>query len=470
MYSIAVGKNAGSSDGSINQNQADNSIILNSSGNFVNAKSTNSIILCATGSGFTGTTNGFFVNPVRIVNNPLNSNILTYDTITTEISYSNILNLRGSTGYTGRTGPTGPTGYTGRTGPTGPTGTASFPSATDYGSYLYYNNTSWVVGSANINLGFNSGNNQGSQSVAIGYQCGYNKQGMESVAIGSNAGFSQQGTNSIAIGMQAGSSIQAAFSIAIGSNAGFESQGTGSIAMGDSAGNVRQGIDAIAIGNSAGTTNQGKSSIAIGKNAGSNGNNTLGSYFQADNSIILNSSGNYVNAKSANSIILCATGSGFTGTTNGFFVNPIRSSTTTSNLVYNANTKEITYNGSSRRFKNNITKLDRNWDDIFLLQSCEYNFIQDNSHAIGYIAEEVSEINTEFATYGLENEPESPSGINWFNLILYQNEIIKRHNDEMKEMKDNIKNHNKEIEELKDIIKFLLTESNNKASSGLRDI
>ena len=51
----------------------------------------------------------------------------------------------------------------------------------------------------------------------------------------------------------------------------------------------------------------------------------------------------------------------------------------------------------------------------------------------------MADINEDFATYGLENEPESPSGIHWFNLILYQNEIIKRHNAEINELKDIIR-------------------------------
>jgi len=73
-------------------------------------------------------------------------------------------------------------GPTGSTGPVGP-----IQAATDYGSYLYYNSSGWIVGSTSISLGTDAGlTNQGSNSVAIGYKAGETNQPSGSIII--NAG------------------------------------------------------------------------------------------------------------------------------------------------------------------------------------------------------------------------------------------------------------------------------------------
>jgi hypothetical protein len=84
-----------------------------------------------------------------------------------------------------------------------------------------------------------------------------------------------------------------------------------------------QGTNSIAIGNNAGKSNQGDYSIAIGYGAGNTN--------QLANSIVLNASGVILN----------------TATQSAFYVNPIRVSTATTNvLVYSATSREITYNTS----------------------------------------------------------------------------------------------------------------------------
>lgn len=84
----------------------------------------------------------------------------------------------------------------GATGPTGATG--PLLPATDYGSYLYYNTSNWVVGSTSVSLGTDAGlTNQGSNSVAIGYKAGETNQPVGSIILnagvtglnGNNAGF-----------------------------------------------------------------------------------------------------------------------------------------------------------------------------------------------------------------------------------------------------------------------------------------
>jgi len=114
--------------------------------------------------------------------------------------------------------------------------------------------------------------------------------------------------------------------IAIGMGANPSNKSNESISIGSFAGQDNQGDGAVAIGSGAGFGSQGANAIAIGKRAGYTGNNTLTS--QASNSIILNATGDYVT----------------TGTSNAFFVKPIRNDNNGSNILYyNNSSGEITY-------------------------------------------------------------------------------------------------------------------------------
>ena len=151
-----------------------------------------------------------------------------------------------------------------------------------------------------------------------------------SVAVGYGAGQTRQGDTSVAIGHSAGNDGQNTDSVAIGHFAGEIGQGFASIAVGYSAGNDGQGSNAVAIGNQAGKTDQGVNSIAIGA---------------------------YSNA-SANSICLNASGSAMSYVTeeNAFYVNPIRYSGNTSNILgYDTTTKEVVYTGSTGFVNNPMT-------------------------------------------------------------------------------------------------------------------
>ena len=129
--------------------------------------------------------------------------------------------------------------------------------------------------------------------------------------------------------------------IAIGTNAGATSQGVNTVAIGNSAGNSGQGGASVSIGFGAGNSGQGNSAIAIGLNAGSS---SQGAY-----SIAIGSGAGsaLTNAQAARTIILNASGSDFDGVasqTDSFYVAPIRTDATPSNvLYYNNTTKEVTY-------------------------------------------------------------------------------------------------------------------------------
>jgi hypothetical protein len=149
-------------------------------------------------------------------------------------------------------------------------------------------------------LGFASNN------VAIGLVAGTPNQGVNAgtIAIGGGAGRGNQGQASIAIGYVSGDVNQGAVSISIGPNAAQANQASESVAIGYAAGQNSQGTGAIAIGTFAGQSNQAAHSIA------------------------LNAAG---------------TSSPLNPSNAGFYVDPIRNTTATSNVLYfNTTTKEVT--------------------------------------------------------------------------------------------------------------------------------
>lgn len=142
------------------------------------------------------------------------------------------------------------------------------------------------------------------------------------VAIGNEAGTPNQGgnANTIAIGGGAGRGNQGASSIAIGYVSGDQNQGANSISIGGNAAQSGQGTQAVAIGFAAGQNGQGANAVAIGTFAGQSG--------QAANSIAINATG---------------TSTPLNPTNAGFYVDPIRSATATTGLLfYNPTSKEIT--------------------------------------------------------------------------------------------------------------------------------
>jgi len=185
--------------------------------------------------------------------------------------------------------------------------TFTLPPGSNWGEYLYWNGTTYSLGSSKILLGANAGlSGQQTNAIAIGVDAGRNNQTLDAIAIGHAAGRDNQQGNAIAIGQAAGRDNQQDNSIAIGQAAGISGQK----------------VTAIAIGLQAGASNQGQNAIAIGVQAG------------------------YLNQIS-NSIILNATGNDFgnTGyrTVSGFYVAPVRSNVGPASVYYDSGTKEITY-------------------------------------------------------------------------------------------------------------------------------
>ena len=107
--------------------------------------------------------------------------------------------------FTGHTGAQGTSGVKGDTGPqglsiTGPEGSFK-PNGTNYGEYIFWDGTSWTLGSETIHLGRGSaqGQVQGTGAVALGWNAGYTGQGSYSIAIGTNAGLTGSSPSSITL-------------------------------------------------------------------------------------------------------------------------------------------------------------------------------------------------------------------------------------------------------------------------------
>ena len=113
--------------------------------------------------------------------------------------------------------------------------------------------------------------------------------------------------------------------VRIGENSGYTGQGSNSVAIGKNTGQSNQGSNAIAIGSYAGQINQGLNAVAIGNKAGQSN--------QGLNTICINATGQDLFTKDINGV----------GVTGGFFVKPIRNVESSTMLMYNTNTSEITY-------------------------------------------------------------------------------------------------------------------------------
>ena len=284
----------------------------------------------------------------------------------------------------------------------------------NWGDYFIYSDVlkTWVVMSNKVILGAHT-SLDGTTTLGVGQFSGYLDQHPTAVAIGSNAGNANQRISAIAIGTKAGEITQQGIAIgfnagqlnqnvnaiSIGLNAGRTAQSPGAIAIGSSAGTSNQGQYAISIGSSAGETQQGQYAIAIGSNAGRTN--------QSAYSIAI---GNNVNTPISNTIVIDASSSPLIPNTAGLFIRPIMGPMLYNNLLsWDSTTKEIFYNGSSKRFKHDIQPL-TSGESIYELQPRKFKYKEDNSSDIGLIAEEAFYTNNAFAYLDKDGIPE---GIQW---------------------------------------------------------
>jgi len=244
---------------------------------------------------------------------------------------------------------------------------------------------------------------QGTNSVAVGWQSGYTSQSTNAVAIGNAAGYSSQGQYAVAIGGDgAGNSSQGNEAVAIGRVAGNSSQGANSVAIGAGAGNVTQGTLAVALGTNAGNSLQGRNAVAIGYAAGQNS--------QHASSIVISAIGSAAQSAGVNTCVIA----------------PIRNGAGGFVLNYSTPSGEITYTTSSRSTKNTIEPLVTDTATVYQLapKTFIYNTDPQSGTHVGYIAEEVYEVNPAFATYCELNGP--PVAINYNTVQVYMLEEMKK--------------------------------------------
>jgi hypothetical protein len=278
-------------------------------------------------------------------------------------------------------------------------------------------------GSNSVAIGtLSAENSQGEKAVAVGFGSGQTSQGDFACAIGNLSGQTTQGAGSVSVGINSGNSAQRQNCVAIGNSAGMTNQGGviiigGAVAVGFGAGETNQGEQATAVGRDAGNDSQGASSVAIGVNAGQTN--------QGANAIAIGNSAGTLN-QGSESIIINATGVAVQNTaSNRFVVKPVRAVVSaTPVMVYNTTTGEITHNTSSIKYKKNVIDLTEDTSSIYNVRAREYDAKdEDNKHYLGYIAEEINECNTNFTW---KNEDGTAGGIEWFNLLIFTIEEMKK--------------------------------------------
>ena len=239
------------------------------------------------------------------------------------------------------------------------------------------------AGEGSVSMGTGAGSNTGAFAVAIGTGSGVGQRG-ETVAIGAASGSLYQGAGSVAMGASAAQYNQGANAVSIGYAAGADSQGTTSVAVGYQAGLTQQGARTVAIGGDAGATYQGVNSVAIGYKAGQD-------YLGTNNVCIGAYAGN--NTTQTNCIILNASGQALNATRSGCLISPVAASGSAGvALYYNATTSEMYWSASSQRLKSNIETMTKNSSVIYDLRPVEFNTADSEDRQVGLIAEEVDSI------------------------------------------------------------------------------
>lgn len=280
-----------------------------------------------------------------------------------------------------------------------------------------------------ISIGQYAGNfNQASCAIAIGESAGRTYQGVDAIALGSEAGSENQGEEAIAMGAQAGQSDQAVHAIALGSQAGQLLQSTSALALGKLAGNDNQQFRALALGEEAGSVFQGTGAVAIGAFAG---RLTQGSY-----AIAVGHLAGYT-SQHAQTIVLNAQGGATQLNTQGtsrFYVAPIRpSSAVLPALRYDATNKEIIYETSSLRFKENVADLSLDTQALYQLRPREFDAKSEPGQRFyGFVAEEVHSAAPALAV--LDNA-QQPLSVNWNLITTYLVAEIKKLRAELDALK-----------------------------------
>lgn len=236
------------------------------------------------------------------------------------------------------------------------------------------------IGESNTALGFNAlyGNTTASNNTAVGYQAGYtNSTGSENTAIGTSAlRLTTTGAGNVANGYEAlRANTTGSNSVAIGNTAlRANTTASGNIGIGYQAGYTNStGFNNIYIGYQAGYFATGNGNSFFGTGAG--GAITTG----AKNTIIgqYDGNGGGLDIRTSSNYIVLSDGDGvpraYQASTGGWF------------QYNNAATWSIT---SDARIKKNVVSLESGLSVIQALRPVEFDFIENEKHDIGFIAQE----------------------------------------------------------------------------------
>jgi hypothetical protein len=247
-----------------------------------------------------------------------------------------------------------------------------------------------TTGDQNTAIGAGSlfSNTTASNNTAVGYQAGYSNQtGARSVLVGGGAGYTATALDGDThIGFSAGNA----------QTTGFANTFVGSRSLSGSnqgAGNsLTTGIYNTFIGGSAGSAiTTGSRNTILGNYSGNTGSLDIRT---SDNNVVFSDgAGNivsYFNSSNAY-IVRIGTGAG-------------------SNAVkINTTTKELTYDTSSARYKDNIRDSVYGLDAVMALRSAMFEYKKEQRTDVGLIAEEVDLVIPELVGKNSEGQPDSVS-------------------------------------------------------------
>ena len=207
----------------------------------------------------------------------------------------------------------------------------------------------------------------GTNNLAIGYQAGKAiTSGASNIAIGSSALITNSGGNAnICIGNGAGYNTTGSNNLAIGSGSlNQNSTSSGSVAIGTSALNQSTGASNTAIGVQAGYGNASANANTTGTNNTFIGYQTVGSANSNTNAIVV----------------------GYQAIGLGSNTTVIGNSSTTA--TYNGNNSATWSIVSDARVKKNVESLKSGFDVISALRPVEFDYIENDKHDVGFIAQE----------------------------------------------------------------------------------
>ena len=221
--------------------------------------------------------------------------------------------------------------------------------------------------------------NVGSNSTAVGYQALYSNTVGTSTALGYKALYNSTNNNNTAVGANSSLNITTGGNnVSVGAAALYTNQTSGfSTAIGDYALYSNTANYNTAIGYQAGYACTGQGNVFLGYNAGYATNNTTSGTFNTYLGINAHGSA----AGNTNEIVIGNNALGL-----GSNTTYIGNGSTTA--TYNGNNSAAWSIVSDARIKKNVISLESGLDVISVLRPVEFDYIENNKHDIGFIAQE----------------------------------------------------------------------------------